>query len=342
MPSNITKEEIKLLANKHGKIRNWDSDREAKGYIAPYAVLNYIEDRDAAWEEAQKNKHMQKCQKFIEDEKMKEKVWADQRREKLEKEKAAKAKREKAEREEFNLRYAKERRAKMLKPRKPPAPESDEEASQSQSMSQLQPTIPSTPTPVPKKMKSMKSKSVKSSVSKKYPSQSNKISDYMIKTIPKTTPSTSLKLSVATDADINNSYIQTPVNSTSTRAEIDALNNSSTASLKSVQEPPASVSVTTTITDTSINNASIQTPKPTTASTTITPYTGNHIDSSYLADSISTCAEVDYTKICAGCNNPFSNCYKGKWCRICLHRVLNYLGEKDFEGVSERSVRRVY
>ena len=36
MPSNITKEEIESLANKHGKVPNWDSDREADDYIAPY------------------------------------------------------------------------------------------------------------------------------------------------------------------------------------------------------------------------------------------------------------------------------------------------------------------
>lgn len=110
--------------------------------------------------------------------------------------------------------------------------------------------------------------------------------------------------------------------------------------LLSQYKPPKSVSITT---DTSINNGSIQNPKsyPDTT-TTITPYTGTNIDSSYTTDSTSTCAEVDFTKICSGCNNPFSNCYEGKWRKICLHRVLDYLEEKDFDGVSERSVWHVY
>lgn len=53
----------------------------------------------------------------------------------------------KQKREEFNLRFIKERRDKMLEPRKPPAPESDKELSQSWSQS----NIPSTPVVPPKK-----------------------------------------------------------------------------------------------------------------------------------------------------------------------------------------------
>ena len=155
------------------------------------------------------------------------------------------------------------------------------------------------------------------------------------------TPSASVKsskLNSVSGVDACNN--QTPVPSTSICSENDdslKTPSISSTSLKSVQGPPNSVSV-------SIDTTSIHTPKsyPTTTTTTITPYTGTNIDSSYLADSISTCAEVDYTKICSGCNNPFSNCYEGKWHKICLHRVLDYLKEKDFEGVSERSVRRVY
>ena len=48
------------------------------------------------------------------------------------------------------------------------------------------------------------------------------------------------------------------------------------------------------------------------------------------------------TKICVGCNNPFSSCYEGRWRRVCLHQVLDYLEDKNFENVSERSVRKVY
>ena len=85
-------------------------------------ILLHTEDCNATWEKAQKEKRLQKQrQQFIEDEKLKEKIWAQQKREKNEKKKAQKAKREKREREEFNLHYAKERRAKMLAPRKPPS-----------------------------------------------------------------------------------------------------------------------------------------------------------------------------------------------------------------------------
>lgn len=107
-------------------------------------------------------------------------------------------------------------------------------------------------------------------------------------------------------------------------------------------KPPKSVSVDM---NANLDDSSIQTPKShPNPSSTVTPYSGNGIDLSYLADAdSSTCAEaIDYTKIYSGCNKPFHSCYEGQWCKICLHTVLDYLEKKDFENVSERSVRKVF
>ena len=52
--------------------------------------------------------------------------------------------------------------------------------------------------------------------------------------------------------------------------------------------------------------------------------------------------DIDFTKICVGCRNPFHSCCEGKWRKICLHQVLDYLEDKNFVKISERSVRKVY
>ena len=47
MPSNITKEELELLANPYdGKVSNWDSDCIADDFSPPLKVQAYCEDRD--------------------------------------------------------------------------------------------------------------------------------------------------------------------------------------------------------------------------------------------------------------------------------------------------------
>ena len=74
----------------------------------------------------------------------------------------------------------------------------------------------------------------------------------------------------------------------------------------------------------------------------ITPYTGTNIDSSYFQDASYSSTTVDTTMVCSGCKNPFASCYEGKWRRICLHRVLDYIEGKDFKDATEKGVRRVY
>ena len=110
-----------------------------------------------------------------------------------------------------------------------------------------------------------------------------------------------------------------------------------------VASPSPSVSVTdatttTSATSTSTTSATYTTPKVACAPPSITPYTGTNINSSWIAPPND---EIDYSKICAG-NNPFHSCCEGKWRKICLHQVLDYLEDKSFEKISERSVRRVY
>ena len=84
MPSNISKEELELLANpRDGTIPNWDSDREADDFAPPAKVQAYCEDRDEAYELEQKRKRQR--EEFIANEKLKEKNWAQERKEKREK-----------------------------------------------------------------------------------------------------------------------------------------------------------------------------------------------------------------------------------------------------------------
>ena len=101
-----------------------------------------------------------------------------------------------------------------------------------------------------------------------------------------------------------------------------------------VQKPdtPSVLSVTVA------SNAVPTTPKATKVPTTITPYTVKNIDSSHHVDQTRALLLV----VCNGCKNPFSSCYEGKWRRICLHRVLDYIEAKDFEKVTEKAVRKVY
>ena len=76
----------------------------------------------------------------------------------------------------------------------------------------------------------------------------------------------------------------------------------------------------------------------------ITPYSGTHIDTSYHIDltQSSGSGSVNHTLVCSGCKNPFSSCYEGKWRRICLHRVLDYIEANEFKGATEKGVRKVY
>ena len=118
MPTNISKEEIKLLANpRDGSIPNWDSDREADDFAPPAKVQAYCKERDEAYELEQKKKREQQCKEFNENEDLKQKIWAQGRKAKRDQHTAAKAKRDKAKRDAFNLMYAKERREKELSSR---------------------------------------------------------------------------------------------------------------------------------------------------------------------------------------------------------------------------------
>ena len=278
MSSNITKEELDLLANPHdGKVATCDSDHEAAD---PLKVQAYCEERDKAYELEQKEKRQKQRDEFIANEKIKEKIWRDQKKAKRDKRAAAKAQKDKAEREAFNLRYAQARKEKESAYRTKRVSDYDDSQSHVSTLT--------TPDCHPVK----KTKKVTSS-KKKLPVQKNTMTNWLVPT-------------------------------------------TSTPSTPSVASPAPSVSVTTT---TSTVSATYTTPNVARVPPSITPYSGNHIDSSWVSKSTDG---VDMTKICVGCNNPFSSCYEGRWRRVCLHQVLDYLEDKNFENVSERSVRRVY
>ena len=96
--------------------------------------------------------------------------------------------------------------------------------------------------------------------------------------------------------------------------------------------PSVSVTVATSVSSTT-SSATYTTPtvaRVPPSAPSITPYTGTNIDSSWVPK---THDDIDYTKICAGCRNPFNNCSEGKWRKICLHRVLDYLENKNFENI---------
>ena len=141
----------------------------------------------------------------------------------------------------------------------------------------------------------IKKKPKATSTSKKFPTQKNKMTEWLVKPTPAvTTPTPSVSVTVAT-----------------------------------------STSASTTSTAT----ATYTTPNVARAQPSIAPYTSTNIDSSWVT---TTNDEIDYTRICAGCNNLFHSCSEGKWHKIYLHQVLDYLKDKNFDKISKRSVRKVY
>ena len=52
--------------------------------------------------------------------------------------------------------------------------------------------------------------------------------------------------------------------------------------------------------------------------------------------------DVDMSKPCKGCHNPFFRCMERRWHDICLHAVIDYFEEVDFDSVCEAGVREAY
>ena len=95
--------------------------------------------------------------------------------------------------------------------------------------------------------------------------------------------------------------------------------------------------------DVSTISESFTSPQPNPRSvSSITPYTGTNIDTSYWNDTKVCTNESIQTMTCTGCNRPYNMCLEGKWRRICLHKVLDYVEAKDFDGATERGIRKVY
>ena len=73
--------------------------------------------------------------------------------------------------------------------------------------------------------------------------------------------------------------------------------------------------------------------------TTKSIYSGNTIHSKDLN---SDGSQVDMDRICSGCHNPFRLCMERKWRNVCLHRVVDYFEDNDFENLTRTGVYDAY
>ena len=97
MPKNITYEELETLADCNGKVPNWDSDKEAEGYLPPTRVQSYIDDGDSGRVAAGCPRPTCYCKIMALDEKLRSKLRAEEKREKEAKRSANKKKHEDAD-----------------------------------------------------------------------------------------------------------------------------------------------------------------------------------------------------------------------------------------------------
>ena len=51
---------------------------------------------------------------------------------------------------------------------------------------------------------------------------------------------------------------------------------------------------------------------------------------------------VDMSRPCKGCSNPYLRYMERRWCDICLHAVIDYFEEVDYDSVCEAGVREAY
>ena len=56
----------------------------------------------------------------------------------------------------------------------------------------------------------------------------------------------------------------------------------------------------------------------------------------------SSTSGVDMSRECKGCNNQYFRCMDRRWRDICLHAVVDYFEEVDFDSVCEAGVREAY
>ena len=256
----------------------------------PTDYSNHQDDDDSVEEETYEEytlrlKQAKQHEEFLANERLKSKIWAKERKEKLQKKAEAKAKRDKQQCAEFNLRYEQAKKDQLVS------------ASCDVSSIATKDSISTSNHPAPVKKK-------RNTSQKKLPKQKNTLAGYVKK----------LDASLVASGTVVSSIPSASV----------------------VAHPPKSVTVGVE------PDVSYTTPKADRVPPAITPYMGNNIDSSHLVDLTQSGAGVDHLRICSGCKNPFSSCYKGKWCRICLHCVLDYIEEKDFKDATEKGIRKVY
>ena len=264
-------------------------------------------------------------QEFLENEALKQKIWNEEKREKREKKKAAKAKQDKLDKECFDRKLASAKKEQLLATSHNQTQETTIESS---SVSNTNSSVASPVKPPAKKKKTTKSRS-----SKKLAKQSNKLTDYYKK---------------STKSIHTNDSVASPHKTESIKTVNNTVSSKSDSFIS--PPPPHTVSIKTAIktasSTASSNPDSFMSPPANHhnhhLTTTVTPYTGTNIDSSYVTDTKASTAGLDLTRICTGCNRPFNMCFEGKWRKICLHRVLDYLEAKDFDGATERGVRKVY
>ena len=51
---------------------------------------------------------------------------------------------------------------------------------------------------------------------------------------------------------------------------------------------------------------------------------------------------IDWNKVCRGCNNPYCNCMERKWRSVCLHSVIDYFEENEYNGIQREGVYDAY
>ena len=51
---------------------------------------------------------------------------------------------------------------------------------------------------------------------------------------------------------------------------------------------------------------------------------------------------IDMDRICRGCQNPYCHCMEKKWRKVCLHSVIDFFKEHDFDGIQRAGICEAY